>query len=175
MATNAEYKDYTAQIKKNLLFRYMTEEALFAFLNGSELMEYEDGEIIISQGDVSQFLYCLIKGTVSVSAYEKKGNDIFIYNLDEGEIFGESALFLTELRIANVKSAGPSLILRIHRENLIKFISEYSQSGNKIFIVIIFSLLKKLRQSTREITAVKKLYMEVQEMKAQMEKILREL
>jgi CRP-like cAMP-binding protein len=175
MATNAEYKDYTAQIKKNLLFRYMTEEALFAFLNGSELMEYEDGEIIISQGDVSQFLYCLIKGTVSLSAYEKKGNDIFIYNLDEGEIFGESALFLTELRIANVKSAGPSLILRIHRENLIKFISEYSQSGNKIFIVIIFSLLKKLRQSTREITAVKKLYMEVQEMKAQMEKILREL
>jgi CRP-like cAMP-binding protein len=175
MATNAEYKDYTAQIKKNLLFRYMTEEALFAFLNGSELMEYEDGEIIISQGDVSQFLYCLIKGTVSLSAYEKKGNDIFIYNLDEGEIFGESALFLTELRIANVKSAGPSLILRIHRENLIRFISEYSQSGNKIFIVIIFSLLKKLRASTREITAVKKLYMEVQEMKTQMEKILREL
>jgi len=174
MARNAEYRDYTEQIKKNLLFRYMSEEALFAFLNGSELMEYEDGEIIISQGDVSQFLYCLIKGTVSVSAYEK-GNDIFIYNLDEGEIFGESALFLTELRIANVKSAGPSLILRIQRDNLIKFISEYSQSGNRIFIVIIFSLLKKLRASTREITAVKKLFMEVQEMKAQMEKLLREL
>jgi CRP-like cAMP-binding protein len=174
MAIDANHKDYTELIKKNLLFRYMSEEGLFAFLNGSEIMEYADGEAIISQDDVSQFLYCLIKGSVSLSAYEK-GNEIFIYNLEEGEIFGESALFLTELRIANVKSAGPSLILRIHRENLIKFIGEYSQAGNRIFIVIIFSLLKKLRASTREITAVKKLYIEVQHMKAQMEKILREL
>jgi CRP-like cAMP-binding protein len=174
MAIDANHEDYTELIKKNLLFRYMSEEGLFAFLNGSEVMEYADGEVVISQGDVSQFLYCLIKGSVSLSAYEK-GNEIFIYNLEEGEIFGESALFLTELRIANVKSSGPSLILRIHRENLIKFIGEYSQAGNRIFIVIIFSLLKKLRASTREITAVKKLYIEVQHMKAQMEKILREL
>ena len=174
MAATVDYKDYIKQIKRNVLFRYMSEEGLFAFLNGSELMEYEDGEIIISQDDVSQFLYCLIKGSVAISAHDK-GNDFYIYDLEEGEIFGESALFLTELRIANVKSSRDSLILRTHRQNLIKFISEYSQAGNRIFIVIIYSLLKKLRTSTREITAVKKLYMEVQQMKAQMEKILREL
>jgi CRP-like cAMP-binding protein len=161
MATAVDHKDYIDQIKRNMLFRYMSAEGLFAFLNRAELMVYEDGEIIISQNDVSQFLYCLIKGSVAVSAYEK-GNDFYIYDLEEGEIFGESALFLTELRIVN-------------RNNLIKYISEYSQSGNRIFILIIFSLLKKLRASTREITAVKKLYMEVQQMKAQMEKLLKEL
>lgn len=174
MAVIVDHHDYRDLIKRNVLFRYMSEEGLFAFLKGSELMGYEDGEIIISQGDVSQFLYCLIKGTVAVSAYEK-GNDFYIYDLEEGEIFGESALFLTELRIANVKSSGPSLIMRINRNNLIKFISEYSQAGNRIFILIIYSLLKKLRASTREITAVKKLYLEVQQMKAQMEKLLKEL
>jgi CRP-like cAMP-binding protein len=152
----------------------MSEEAFFAFLNGSELMEFEDGEIIISQDDVSQFLYCLIKGSVAISVHEK-GDDFFIYNLEEGEIFGEAAIFLTELRIANVKSSGASLITRIHRKNLIKFIGEYSQAGNRIFIMLIYSLLKKLRASTREITAAKKLYMEVQKMKAQMEKLLQEL
>jgi CRP-like cAMP-binding protein len=152
----------------------MSEEAFFAFLNGSELMEFEDGEIIISQDDVSQFLYCLIKGSVAISVHEK-GDDFYIYNLEEGEIFGEAAIFLTELRIANVKSSGASLIIRIHRKNLIKFIGEYSQAGNRIFIMLIYSLLKKLRASTREITAIKKLYMEVQKMKAQMEKLLQEL
>lgn len=177
MATTLDANDYKKQIKKNVLFRYMSEEEFFAFLSESELMEYEDGEVIISQGDVSQFLYCLIKGSVSVSAYEKKGkgSDFFIYNLEEGEIFGEAALFLTELRIANVKSSGTPLIIRIHREKLIKFISEYSQAGNRVFILIIYSLLKKLRTSTKEITAVKKLYMQVKEMKAQMEKLLQEL
>ncbi|OGP55542.1 MAG: hypothetical protein A2Y65_00850 [Deltaproteobacteria bacterium RBG_13_52_11] len=174
MANTVDHKDYIDLIKRNMLFRYMSEEGLFAFLNRSELMEYEDGEIIIAQDDVSQFLYCLIKGSVAVSAYEK-GNDFYIYDLEEGEIFGESALFLTELRIANVKSSGSSLIMRIQRNNLIKFISEYSQSGNRFFILIIYSLLKKLRASTREITAVKKMYMEVQQMKAQMEKLLKEL
>ena len=174
MAVTVNHHDYVDLIKRNVLFRYMSEEGLFAFLNRSELMKYEDGEVIISQDDVSQFLYCLIKGTVAVSAYEK-GNDFYIYDLEEGEIFGESAIFLTELRIANVKSSGSSLIMRIHRNNLIKFISEYSQAGNRIFILIIYSLLKKLRASTREITAVKKLYLEVQQMKAQMEKLLREL
>ncbi len=174
MAVQVDPHDYRNMIKKNVLFRYMSEEAFFAFLHGSELMEYEDGEIIISQGDVSQFLYCLIKGSVAVSAQEK-GNDFFIYNLEEGEIFGEAALFLTELRIANIKSSGSSLIIRIQRGNLIKFIGEYSQAGNRIFILVIYSLLKKLRTSTREITAVKKMYMQVQKMKAQMEKLLEEL
>lgn len=175
MALTVDPHDYKKLIKKNVLFRYMSEEEFFGFLQGSELMEYEDGEVIISQGDVSQFLYCLIKGSVSVSAYEKKGSDFFIYNLEEGEIFGEAALFLTELRIANVKSSGTSLIIRIHREKLIQFISEYSQAGNRVFILIIYSLLKKLRTSTKEITVVKKLYKQVQEMKAQMEKLLQEL
>jgi len=174
MAVQVDPHDYRNMIKKNVLFRYMSEEAFFAFLHGSELMEYEDGEIIISQGDVSQFLYCLIKGSVAVSAQEK-GNDFFIYNLEEGEIFGEAALFLTELRIANIKSSGSSLIIRIQRGNLIKFIGEYSQAGNRIFILVIYSLLKKLRTSTREITAVKKMYMQVKKMKAQMEKLLEEL
>jgi CRP/FNR family cyclic AMP-dependent transcriptional regulator len=174
MARTVNSQDYKNQIKKNLLFRYMSEEEFFAFLKVSELMEYEDGETIISQGDVSQFLYCLIKGSVAVSAQEKE-NDIFIYNLEEGEIFGEAALFMTELRIANIKSSGNSLIIRIHRQDVIKFISEYSQAGNRIFILVIYSLLKKLRTSTREITAVKKLYIQVQQMKAQMEKLLQEL
>jgi CRP-like cAMP-binding protein len=174
MARAVNHKDYINQIKRNVLFRYMSEEGLFAFLNISELMEFEDGEVIISQDDVSQFFYCLIRGSVAVSAFEK-GNDFYIYDLEEGEIFGEASLFLTELRIANVKSSGSSLILRIHRKNLIKFISEYSQAGNRIFILIIYSLLKKLRASTREITAVKKMYMEVQQMKTQMEKLLKEL
>lgn len=174
MALTVNPHDYKHQIKKNLLFRYMTEEEFFAFLKVSELMEYEDGEAIISQGDVSQFLYCLIKGSVGVSAQEKE-KDIFIYNLEEGEIFGEAALFMTELRIANIKSSGDALIIRIHRQDLIKFISEYSQAGNRVFILVIYSLLKKLRTSTQEITAVKKLYMQVKQMKAQMEKLLQEL
>ena len=174
MARTVNAQDYKNQIKKNLLFRYMSEEEFFAFLQVAELMEYKDGETIISQGDVSQFLYCLIKGSVAVSAQAKE-NDIFIYNLEEGEIFGEAALFMTELRIANIKSSGNSLIIRIHRQDVIKFISEYSQAGNRIFILVIYSLLKKLRTSTREITAVKKLYIQVQQMKAQMEKLLQEL
>jgi CRP-like cAMP-binding protein len=175
MVVQVDPHDYTKMIKKNVLFRYMSEDEFLGFFNRSELMAYEDGETIIAQDDVSQFLYCLIKGAVAVSAYEKKGSDFFIYNLEEGEIFGEAALFLTELRIANVKSSGSSLIIRIHREDLIKFISEYSQAGNRVFILIIYSLLKKLRSSTREITAVKKLYMQVQQMKAQMEKLLQAL
>jgi CRP/FNR family cyclic AMP-dependent transcriptional regulator len=175
MAVTVDSRDHIKLIKENVLFRYMSEEEFFAFLKESELMVYEDGETIISQGDVSQFLYCLIQGSVAISAYEERGNDFFIYNLEEGEIFGETALFLTELRIANVKSSGDSLIIRIYRENLIKFIGEYSSAGNRIFILVIYSLLKKLRTSTREITAVKKMYVQVKKMKEQMEKLLSEL
>ena len=175
MAVQVDPNNYENLIKGNVLFRYMPEEEFVSFINASELMQYEDGETIISQGDVSQFLYCLIQGAVAVSAYEEKGNDLYIYNLEDGEIFGEAALFLTELRIANIKSSGNSLIIRIHRQNVIKFISDYSQAGNRIFILVIYSLLKKLRTSTREITAVKKMYMQMKNMKAHMEKLLQEL
>lgn len=174
MATEVNKHLFTDLIKKNVLFRYMTDEAASAFLERAELIQFADGEVIIAQGDVSQFLYCLIKGSVAISVQEQ-GDNFFIYNLEEGEIFGESALFLTELRIATVTSVGNSLVIRINRKNLIEFISDYAEAGNRIFIMLIYSLLKKLRASTREITAAKKLYLEVQRMKAQMEKILKEL
>jgi CRP-like cAMP-binding protein len=159
MALPVDPKAHTDLVRENLLFRYMSEDEYSGFLNASEFLKFEEGENIISQGEVSQFLYGLIQGSVTVSAHEDD-KDVPVYDLDEGDIFGEAALFLTELRTADVRCSGDALVLRIHRKSLFKFISEFAQAGNRVLIMIIFSLLKKLKASTKEIATVKKQYME---------------
>jgi hypothetical protein len=41
--------------------------------------------------------------------------------------------------------------LRIHKSDLLRFIKDYPKSGNKVLMMIILSLLKKLKKANQEL------------------------
>ena len=71
--------------------------------------------------------------------------------LKEGEIFGEAGMFLRVRRTANIASLDETVILRIPRSVIMTFIKENPATGNKLLLVIIHSLLKKLRGTNQEL------------------------
>ncbi len=143
-------EQYLPQIKKILLFSYLNEDELKKILPVTEIIYPKKEEKIISQGQVSPFFYSIIKGCVEVTLQEPDNKTLYICSVNEGEVFGESAIFMTEKRIADVTSTTDSVILKIHRKDIMTFIKENPQSGNKILMLIIYGLLTKLKDSNMD-------------------------
>ena len=64
--TQLEKKKYAEALKKVIPCRVMTPEDFQFFIGSSELLKYEDGELIVKQGKVDQSFYAVVAGSVQV-------------------------------------------------------------------------------------------------------------
>ena len=151
MAEPEEIRQYLPFVKEINLFGYMSDEELEKFLERAEIVQYETGERIIYMGDVSPYIYGILQGSVDVTLRELDDEEVFICTIEKGEVFGESAIFLTEKRTADVTSSEDCILLRMHRKEMLSFIKDHPQAGNKILMLLIFSLLNKLREANQEL------------------------
>jgi CRP-like cAMP-binding protein len=73
----------------------------------SKIREYEDGELIIREGDKDPWLYFLLSGSLRI-----RKNGIEIGRIDqEGEIFGEMRIIDSLTRSASVYADGHTICL----------------------------------------------------------------
>lgn len=151
MQTIEEAAPFLPKIRQIATFQYITEEQFEAIRTSFEIIVYEEGEPIVSQGEISQHLFAIIEGSVHVSFRESNGKEMLICDIHEGEVFGEAGMFMAEKRMANVISAGKTIALRILRKDMINFIRREPHAGNKILMLIIYSLLNKLRIANEEL------------------------
>ncbi|MCP4686915.1 MAG: cyclic nucleotide-binding domain-containing protein [Desulfobacterales bacterium] len=147
------------KIRKIPLFSYLTDSEVDKILHVSKVASFKDGEVLISEGDSSQHIFAVVEGKVRVSLSEFDGEDMLISTMAEGEVFGEAAIFMAEKRTATVTSLGDSTIIRIHRKDVMAFIRSDPMAGNKILMIIIYGLLKKLRETNQDRALGKQLSM----------------
>ncbi len=147
-----EFDEYylLSQINEIRAFSYFSEDERKTILNFIEVQEYEKGEKIITEGDIEPYFYGIIDGTVCVIK-EKKGKQVLISHIKKGEIFGEAAIFINLPRTADVLADSKVIVIRIERKDLLKFVKTHSQSGIKMLMLIIHSLLKKLKEANQDL------------------------
>ena len=146
-----EKRAYLEEFKKMALFKFMSAAEILHIIQDSDLIHYDDGEKIVNQGEINQNILVVVNGTVQVNVREETGKDVYICAIEEGEIFGEAGMFLRVRRTANIVSLDESVILRIPRSVLMDFIRDNASTGNKLLLVIVYSLLKKLRGANQEL------------------------
>lgn len=147
---------YLERLKKVMIFRYLDNDALKEILKIADVINYKKDDHIISEGELSQYLYAVLAGSVNVYVRQSDNKEVFLSTLDAGDVFGEAGMFLKVKRTANVVSMENSAVLRIDRKDLFEFFAERSQSGIKMLMIIIYSLLKKLRESNQELAFERK-------------------
>ena len=147
---------YLERLKKVMIFRYLVDDSLKEILKIADVINYKKDDRIISEGELSQYLYAVLDGSVNVYVRQSDNKEVFLSTLDAGDVFGEAGMFLKVKRTANVVSMENSSILRIDRKDLFEFFSKRSQSGIKMLMIIIYSLLKKLRESNQELAFERK-------------------
>lgn len=147
---------YREQIRGVLTFKFMTDTELDNLIENCSIMEFDEEEPIIKQGDTDQSFYAVVEGSVRVSALESEGKDVYICTIGDGEIFGEAGIFMKVKRTASVTSCTKTIVFRIERTQMLKFLKENPVAGNKFFMVMIYGLLKKLKEVNRELAYERK-------------------
>jgi len=85
--------------------------------------QYNDGDIIIKQGEEGNCLYVIQEGKVGV--FHKRGDkEIQVAELVQTDFFGEMGLFEKDVRSCTVRSIGESKVLTIDKKNFYKTIQK---------------------------------------------------
>jgi CRP-like cAMP-binding protein len=145
MARIEDYQPYMESIRAAEVLRFLSPQELDRLLKVASIVRFAPDENIIIQGDIGQHFFTVISGSVDVTTQEFGDQSYVLSHLKAGDMFGEAAIFLHEERTATVTAAEETVILRIDRKDMMDYIRENPEAGNKILMVIILSLLAKLK------------------------------
>ena len=84
---------------------------------------YEDGQVIVEQGEAGDCMYIVQQGHVEVFV-QNGGDEIALSRLGPGDVFGEMALFTKAPRSATVRAKGQARILTIDKRGFFKRIHQ---------------------------------------------------
>ncbi len=92
---------------------------------------YHDGEVIVHQGEMGDSIYVIQSGQVEV--IQRKGDKEFgLAVLEEGDFFGEMALFDQEVHSATYHALGDVTVLTLEKRNFLRRIHEDPSLAFKI-------------------------------------------
>lgn len=102
---------------------------------------FEDGEVIIKQGNEGDCLFVIQQGKVEIID-ESGDKEIKLAELGETEFFGEMGLFEKDVRSCTVRAVGEAKILTIDKKNFYRTIQKDPS--------IAYRLLEKMSHRLRE-------------------------
>ena len=106
---------------------------------------YNDGDIIIKQGDSGDCMFVIQSGKVDVIK-QSKGKEILLATRKEGDFFGEMSLFSREVRSATIRAKGTVVALTVDKRNLLGRI----QKDPSLAFRIIETLSRRIRELSEE-------------------------
>jgi len=103
-----------AILRSEPLFDCMNDAQLDNVLQQSQIHHYGRGERLIQEGDQSDSMFIMLRGTAAVSV-AKDGTGIRVGVMRQGDCFGEISLLTGEPRSATVRAEGDCEVLEISK------------------------------------------------------------
>lgn len=119
------------------------------FINTPVHQRFADGEIIVSEGIVSNNAFVVLSGEVRVTK-KVQNKTVVIAALKPGEVFGEMGLITDTVRSANVVAVGDVTVGIIDKE---KFEGDLNQLPEDLR-AIIRAMVERLRITTELLTKI---------------------
>jgi len=110
---------------RSLLFENMSDPERSAVVEQMVLETFEDGEIVIREGDLGSSLYVVVSGDVKVFGRNPRGETVYLANLGEGDFFGEVSVLTGKPRTATISAASRSELLRLDKEKLEAIVAKH--------------------------------------------------
>ena len=132
-------------------------KSLQKLLRLSKVREYEDGELIIEEGDLDPWLYFLLSGKIRVSK-----EDLEINTIDKkGEIFGEMRIIDFMQRSASVVAVGKTVCLAVDTSAKNRISAQDPEDEKLDFLLLLYKIFAeymsiRLRVTNEELITAKK-------------------
>jgi CRP-like cAMP-binding protein len=153
-------KDNVENIQKLMaipMLRSFETRSLGRLLKLSKIREYEDGEVIIREGDRDPWLYFLLSGKVRIS---KENVEIGIMD-KRGDIFGEMRIIDSLHRSATVAAVGRVVCLAVDTAAKNRFSGRSAEEEKLDFLLLLYRIFAeymsiRLRATNDELVAARK-------------------
>jgi len=84
---------------------------------------YQDGEVIVRQGETGNCMYVVQDGRVE-AVDQSDGKEVVLRTLGRNDFFGEMALFEKDMRTVTIRAVGKARVLTIDRKQFLRGIHE---------------------------------------------------
>jgi CRP-like cAMP-binding protein len=113
---------------------------------------YQDGDVIIRQGDTGDCMFVIQEGRVSV-VKELDSGEVELAVRGPGEFFGEMALFEHETRMATVRAIEKARVLTIDKKSFLRRVHE----DPSLAFHLVQALSARVRQLSEEVHRLERL------------------
>lgn len=139
------------QLKRELLakmrlFRPLSERELLRVLQVTDVLEYEEGDVVMRQGETGEELFIVLEGQVKILRGEA-----VIATLGQGSHVGEMALVRNQPRSATVKSLGHSELMVIRRRDFFELLRNEHALAVKLLWQFLGVVADRLAETSREL------------------------
>ncbi len=100
------------------LFGDFNREELLAVIRGLNLLTFDPGEILMTEGESGSSLLILTTGVVRAYVMNDMGHNVEVRTMEEGEFFGEISLLTGKPRSATITAATPCELLELNKTAL---------------------------------------------------------
>jgi cAMP-dependent protein kinase regulator len=90
---------------RRTLFSSFEREALIEIIASTELRSYDEGDIIVTEGEAGSSLFLVVGGTVKVFTRTEAGGNVPLAELGPGDFFGEVSLLTGKPRTATITAS----------------------------------------------------------------------
>jgi hypothetical protein len=125
------------------LFRDFSEEELLFVIRGLRLHTAEPGEIIVSEGEPGDSLFVLATGSVRAYMRDKRGKQVQVREMNDGDFFGEMSVLTGNPRSATITATTQCELLELDHQTL----NQISQSRPNVRVVLQEFYKKRARHS----------------------------
>jgi CRP-like cAMP-binding protein len=128
------------------LFRPLNDREILRVLQVTDVVVFQNGETVITEGDRGEELFIVLEGTVDVMRGDAK-----LASLRPGEHVGEMALIRSQPRSATVRSSGHSEMMVIRRTEFFEILRNEHQLAVKLLWQFLGVLADRLASTSREL------------------------
>ncbi len=100
------------------LFSDFSRDELVEVIRGLNLLSFEPGDILMTEGEPGSSLLVISSGSVKAFVRNSESKNTMVREMREGEFFGEISLLSGKPRTATVTASSPCDLLELDRETL---------------------------------------------------------
>jgi tetratricopeptide (TPR) repeat protein len=110
---------FNRSVPKSPLFEVLSSDEREALVAEMELQQFDEGAVIISEGEPGTAMYIITSGEVKVYT-RATGNSgsVYLAKLGEGDFFGEVSVLTGKPRTATITASQPTELLRLDKDKL---------------------------------------------------------
>jgi CRP-like cAMP-binding protein len=115
------------ELQASKLFSSFEREALMEILASTELRSFDEGDIVVTEGEGGSSLFLIVDGKVKVFTRTETGSNVPLAELGPGDFFGEVSLLTGKPRTATITASTEVTAIELDRVNLDRIVDGHPE------------------------------------------------